>query len=188
MGGEVTRKPYLVGHQEFAALYDVEAQMVSQWLSRGVLDADTAAVISASRYWPLGFAARFGQTTPRPKQLRLDVKALLMEEQGPGEEVFSRHQLPPIVGQHEVVVLFHLPAQANLAMTIRTGRFPKADWLLSGSPLWLLDTVLGAASDLKKTSRTLPWDVDPEVVDALRERRYGGPGSAVASRGPRASR
>lgn len=82
----VGRKPYLVGHQEFAALYRVEAQMVSQWMSRGraVLDPETAIVVSGVRYWPLGFAARFGQTTPRPKPLDVRFKQRLIDEQGAG--------------------------------------------------------------------------------------------------------
>ncbi|MBY8884802.1 hypothetical protein K7472_08075 [Streptomyces sp. PTM05] len=179
----MVRRPYLVGHQEFAALYDVRAQMVQQWLNRGVLDPGTAVVVSGVRYWPLGFACRFGETTPRPKALNAAVKQRLMEAQGEGWLAESPGELPAIVGQQEIVALFHLPAQGNVATTIATGRFPASDWVLSGSGLWLLDTVLGAVDDLRKSARSLAWEADEQVAAALRDGTYDGPGSAVLTRG-----
>ncbi|MFK0279817.1 hypothetical protein ACIQVL_04985 [Streptomyces sp. NPDC090499] len=178
-------KPYLVGYQEFAALYGVEAQMVSQWLSpsRGVLDPETAIVVSGVRYWPLGFACRFGTTTPRPKTLDVRYKERLITEQGAGWEADSRDQLPPIVGQQETIELFRLPSQGTLAMRIAAGNFPKEDWVLSGSGLWLLDTVLDAASGLRASARSLTWEVDETVAAALRDGTYEGPGSKVLTRG-----
>jgi hypothetical protein len=175
----------MVGHQEFAALYGVEPGMVSQWLSRGVLDPATATVVSGVRYWPLGYAVRFGATTARTRHVDAGVRARLKSEQGDGWEADRGDELPPIVGQQEIVQLFRLPSQANLATTVATGRFPAGDWLLSGSSLWLLDTVLGAVPDLRATARTLPWDVDEDVVAALREGRYDGPGATVLTRGRR---
>ncbi|WP_369258883.1 hypothetical protein [Streptomyces sp. R35] len=178
-------KPYLVGYQEFAALYGVAPQMVSQWLSpsRGVLDPATAIVVSGVRYWPLGFACRFGTTTARPKQLNVRYKERLIAEQGEGWEADSRDQLPPIVGQQEIIELFHLPSQGTLATRIAAGNFPQQDWLLSGSGLWLLDTVLGAAPGLRASARSLSWEVDDQVAAALRGGAYDGPGSKVLTRG-----
>lgn len=183
-------KPYLVGHQEFAALYGVEPGMVGQWLSpsRRVLDPTTAIVVSGVRYWPLGFAARFGTTTPRHKQVNVRVKERLVAEQGEGWMADLGDELPPIVGQHEIIQIFHLPAQGNLATTIATGRFPNQDWLLSGSMLWLLDTVLEAAPSLRASARTLAWEADETVVSALREGTYDGPGSQVLTRGRHAQK
>ncbi|MER6127897.1 hypothetical protein ABT173_36010 [Streptomyces sp. NPDC001795] len=179
------RKPYLVGHQEFAALYRVDPKMVAQWLapSRGVLDPSTAIVVSGVRYWPLGFAVRFGTTTKRFRQVDLDVKARIIAEQGEGWEPDLRDELPSIVGQQEIIEMFHLPAQGNLAMSITTGRFPQHDWLLSGSMLWLLDTVLDATPMLRDSARSLPWEVDEAVVASLRDGTYDGPGSRVFTRG-----
>jgi hypothetical protein len=177
-------KPYLVGHQEFAALYGVRPQMVSQWLSRGVLDPATAIIVSGVRFWPLGFAARYGTLTPRFKQVNVRVKERLMAEQGEGRETYLGEELPPIVSQHEIIQLFRLPAQGNLAQTIATGRFPAHDWLLSGSRLWLLDTVLEAVPALRASARSLAWEPDEAVVAALREGTYDGSGSKVLSRGP----
>jgi hypothetical protein len=178
-------KPYLVGHQEFAALYGVEPQMVSQWLapSRAVLDPATAIVVSGVRYWPLGFACRFGSMTPRPKVLNVLYKDRLMAQQGVGWEADSRDQLPPIVGQQEIITLFGLPSQGTLATRIATGNFPAGDWLLSGSQLWLLDTVLDAVPDLRARALTLSWEVDETVVSTLRDGSYDGPGSRVLTRG-----
>lgn len=180
------RKPYLVGHQEFAALYRVDPKQVAQWLSpsRGsVLDPETAIIVSGVRYWPLGFAARWGATTARFRQVDLDVKARIIAEQGEGWDPDLGDELPPIVGQQEIIELFHLPAQGNLATTIATGRFPERDWLLSGSMLWMLDTVLDAVPKLRESARGLPWDVDEAVVSALRDGKYDGPGSRVLTRG-----
>jgi hypothetical protein len=178
-------KPYMVGHQEFAALYGVEPQMVGQWLSpsRAALDPATAIVVSGVRYWPLGFACRYGNTTTRFKQVNVRVKERLIAEQGEGWVADTRDQLPPIVGQQEIIELFHLPAQGNLATAIATGRFPEADWLLSGSPLWLLDTVIEAVPALRESARSLPWDLDETVAEALRAGTYDGPGSVVLTRG-----
>ncbi|MFE0257296.1 hypothetical protein [Streptomyces sp. NPDC059010] len=178
-------KPYLVGHQEFAALYRVEPAMVGQWLSpsRNALDPATAIVVSGVRYWPLAFAARYGTTTPRFKQVDVEVKQRLIAEQGEGWEADLGDELPAIVGQQEIIQLFHLPSQGNLATSLATGRFPDPDWELSGSPLWLLDTVLEAVPELRASARTLPWQVDEAVVAALRGGTYDGPGSKVLTRG-----
>jgi hypothetical protein len=164
--------------------------MVAQWLapSRGVLDPSTAMVVSGVRYWPLGFAARFGTTTARFRQVDLDAKARIIAEQGEGWEPDLGDELPSIVGQQEIVEMFHLPAQGNLATTIATGRFPKHDWLLSGSMLWLLDTVLDGVPGLRASARSLSWDVDEEVVAALRKGTYSGPGSRVLTRGRHAAK
>ncbi|WP_330317971.1 hypothetical protein [Streptomyces platensis] len=178
------RKPFLVGIQEFAALYGVVPGKVGQWVSRGTLDPATAIVVSGVRYWPLGFAARYGTTTRRFKQVDMGVKERLIAEQGEGWEADLGEDLPPIVGQHEIIQIFHLPAQGNLATTIASGRFPDSDWVLSGSMLWLLDTVMEAAPALRESSRSLTWEADETVVAALRDGTYDGPGSKVLARGP----
>lgn len=185
------RKPYLVGHQEFARLYRVDPKQVAQWLSpsRGsVLDPSTAVVISGVRYWPLGFAAGWGATTARFRQVDLDAKAQIIAEQGEGWEPRHADELPSIVGQHEIIQVFRLPAQGTLATTIASGRFPESDWLLSGSMLWTLETVLDAAEMLHESARSLPWEVDETVVAALRNGTYDGPGSRVLTRGRHASK
>ncbi|MER6382848.1 hypothetical protein [Streptomyces sp. NPDC001250] len=150
----------------------------------GVLDPATAIVVSGVRYWPLGFACRFGRLTPRPKRLDVHYKERLMAEQGEGLwGADSRDQLPPIVGQQEIIELFHLPSQGTLAATIASGGFPEEDWLLSGARLWLLDTVIEAAPELRESARSLPWEADEKVAAALRGGAYDDPGSVVLTRG-----
>lgn len=176
-------KPYMVGNQEFAALYSVKPQMIGQWMHRGVLDPANSVVVSGVHYWPLGFATEYGTTTARPKHVDEEVLEELVKAQSPGWMAHSRADLPPIVGQQEVIALFGIPSQGTLAMTITSGRFPPADWVLSGSSLWLLDTVMQAAPTLRDSARSLPWAVDADVLAALREGRYDGPGARVLARG-----
>ncbi|MGW0822504.1 hypothetical protein [Streptomyces sp. NPDC002845] len=176
-------KPFLVGNQEFAALYSVKPQMIGQWMHRGVLDPANAVIVSGVHYWPLGFAKGYGTTTARPKHVDESVLEELTSSQSPGWMAQTPEELPPIVGQQETIALFGIPSQGTLAMTIASGRFPSADWELSGSRLWLLDTMLAAAPGLRETARSLPWAVDAEVLAALREGRYEGPGSQVLPRG-----
>ncbi|GAA0694957.1 hypothetical protein GCM10010193_57070 [Kitasatospora atroaurantiaca] len=177
-------KPYIVGMQEFAAIYDVQSQMIRQWLHRGALDAETAIVVSGQLYWPLGFAAGYGETTPRRKTLNEAALQELVEQQEPGWMPQTKAELPAIVGQQEIVAMFDLPSQPTLVMAVETGRFVAADWRLGGSGgLWLLDTVLETVPDLQASARTLSWVPNPDVVAALRAGRYEGPGSVVLSRG-----
>jgi hypothetical protein len=153
-----------------------------------VLDPSTALVVSGVRYWPLGGAAGWGATTARFRQVDLDAKARIVAEQGEGWEPSFGDELPPIVGQQEIIELFHLPAQGNLAAKIAAGRFPEHDWLLSGSQLWMLETVLDAVPALRERARSLPWDVDEVVVAALRDGTYDGPGTRVLTRGRHAQK
>jgi hypothetical protein len=66
---------------------------------------------------------------------------------------------------------------------VRQGRFVPADYQLSGSPLWLLGTLIDAAPAIQEKSRTVSWAIDPRVQAALQQRRYAGPGSVIVPRG-----
>lgn len=181
----VRERPFLAGQREFAAVYGVQPQMIRHWLLRGALDPDDAIVVSGVRYWPLGVVVRFGPARPQPKPVVESVLEQLKEEQAPGWMAYSADELPPIVGQQEVQSLFRLPTQANVATAIATGRFCAPDWRLSGSPLWLLETVVEHAPVLKETARGVSWEMDNAVLSNLREKRYDGPGSVVLPRGHR---
>ncbi|MFD9792082.1 hypothetical protein ACFWXK_14150 [Streptomyces sp. NPDC059070] len=188
-GKQTKRKPYLVGRIEFAALYDVRPLQVSQWISRdGTLDYRYAKVISGSPYWLLQFARSFGETTPRPKQLNERELDRLVEEQAPGRWVGEVSELPPLVGQAELVSLFGLPSNALLRKAVSTGRFRPADYTLSGSPIWLLEPVMEDLAALQAGARTVPWAVDERVLAALRDGTYEGPGARIAPRGKAANK
>ncbi|MXM62174.1 hypothetical protein GR925_01580 [Streptomyces sp. HUCO-GS316] len=192
MAGETrsaARKPYLAGGAEFAALYDVKRLQVSQWISRDhTLDYRYAKIISGSPYWLLQFARRFGETTPRPRQLNEAELERLVKEQSPGYWVGEVEQLPPLVGQAELAALFQLADSALLRKAIGTGRFRPADYTLSGSPIWLLEPVVEDAPALRASARGVQWAIDEQILAALRDGTYDGPGSKIIPRGRAASK
>ncbi|MGI5517918.1 hypothetical protein [Streptomyces sp. CA-106131] len=91
-----------------------------------------------------------------------------------------------LLGLQEATQLFGLSSQQNLSAVVRQGRFTPADYHLSGSPLWLMDTLIETAPEMRAKSRTVVWAVVPQVEAALRQGRYTGPGSAIVPRGPAA--
>ncbi|MDQ0602014.1 hypothetical protein QF037_006359 [Streptomyces canus] len=183
------RKPYLAGGAEFAALYDVKRLQVSQWISRDrTLDYRYAKIISGSPYWLLQFVKGFGETTPRPKHLNQTELERLTKEQDPGYWVREVEQLPPLAGQAELVALFRLPSGALLRKAMSTGRFRPADYNLSGSPIWLLEPVVADAPALQAGARGVDWAIDEEVLAALRDGSYDGPGSRIVPRGKAANK
>jgi hypothetical protein len=183
---EMDPKPFLAGVQEFAALYGVKPDMPAKWVHRGVLDYSQAIIVSGSPYWPLGFASRFGETTPRPKPLDGSVLDRLKQEQAPGRMVSEASQVPPLAGHAEIMALFDLEKQPIVTMATQRGRLPAPDYSLSGSPLWLLEHVVQAAPRLRESARQIDWAINEEVLTALRGRRWTG--SVIKPRGARASR
>ncbi|MEU8968947.1 hypothetical protein AB0D11_06665 [Streptomyces monashensis] len=162
---------------------------VSQWISRDhTLDYRYAKIISGSPYWLLHFVKGFGQTTPRVKHLNEVVLDQLVKEQDPGHWVREVGQLPPLVGQAELVSLFNLPSGALLRKAVSTGRFRPADYALSGSPIWLLEPVMEDAPALQAGARGVEWAVNDEVLTALRDGTYSGPGARIVPRGKAAQR
>ncbi|MEV6022317.1 hypothetical protein [Streptomyces sp. NPDC052036] len=103
--------------------------------------------------------------------------------QEPGVWATSVAEVPPLVGLQEATQLFGLTSQQNLSAVVRQGRCAPADYQLSGSPLWLLDTLIEAAPDIRAKSRTVMWAIAPQVEAALRQGRYTGPGSVIVPRG-----
>ncbi|MFF3493751.1 hypothetical protein ACFYWS_20630 [Streptomyces sp. NPDC002795] len=179
----MARKPFLAGRQEFGAAYGVNPTQVTQWVARGALDYERAVIVSGSPYWLLSFVKDYGQSRPRPKQVDEGVLDRLAAEQEPGWWAKDVDELPPVVGLQEVTQLFGMTSQQNMSAFVRQDKFLQADYQLSGSPLWLLDTVVEGAPQLQAKARTLSWAVDPQVEAALRQRRYDGPGSRIVARG-----
>lgn len=182
----VSKKPFLAGRQEFAALYRVRGPQVTSWLGRGVLDYENAVIVSGSPYWLLSFVRGYGQTQPRPKELDERVLEQIVAAQEPGVWARGVDEVPPLCGLQEATQLFGLSSQQNLSAVVRQGRFAPADYQLSGSPLWLLDTLIEAAPDIRAKSRKVMWAIVPQIEAALRQGRYTGPGSAIVPRGPAA--
>jgi hypothetical protein len=181
-------KPYLAGAREFAELYGVKPLQVSQWIGRGVLDYEHAVVLSGSPYWLLRFARDFGQGTARPRNLHEQVLERLIAEQDPARWIADVSGVPPLVGLQEGKALFDLSNTVVLGQQAGPGRVAEADYYLSGSPLWLLDTLVGQAEALRAQARTLAWTVNSQVESALRAGTYGGPGSVIKPRGRSANK
>ena len=184
----MTKKPYLAGLREMGAVWSKDAAAASRWITQGLVDPDAAVVVSGSRYWPLGWVRDNGPQLQRKSPV-LDQAALdrIVEEQSPGGWVFAKQELPPLVGSKELAALYKLPATSAPAF-IADGRFGRPDWTVSGSPLWLLDTVVDLLPILLARSqaghaRSRTWEIDGEVEAALREGRYDGPGSQILLRG-----
>ncbi|MFH8771994.1 hypothetical protein [Streptomyces sp. NPDC017958] len=184
----VVKKAFLAGRQEFADLYGVKHTQVTQWVARGVLNYDRAVIVSGSPYWLLSFVRGFGEMTPRPKELDQRVLKQLVAAQEPGVWARTKDEVPPLVGLQEATALFGLTSQQNLSAVVRQGRFAPADYQLSGSPLWLLDTLIKAAPEIQAKSRTVMWAIVPQVEAELRQGRYTGPGSAIVPRGRAAAK
>ncbi|WP_406515586.1 hypothetical protein OH809_24980 [Streptomyces sp. NBC_00873] len=180
----MSKKPFLAGRQEFGALYGVKPTQVTQWLTRGALNYDRAVIVSGSPYWLLSFVRGFGQTTPRPKELDQAVLQRVVAAQEPGVWAQSVEEIPPLLGLQEVTQLFGVASQQSMAAMVRKGPFTvPADYQLSGSKLWLLDTLIEAAPEMQAKSRVLPWAINTQVAAALRQKRYTGPGSVIVPRG-----
>ncbi|MEU3559650.1 hypothetical protein [Kitasatospora sp. NPDC006786] len=187
------KKPVLVGQQEFSAIYDGTARNVAQWLQRGQLDYDEAVIISGRAYWTLGFAVAQGERFARAKKPNMAVVEQLVEEQSPGRGLVSaltvhRGDLPPIVGQREIVAMIDEDPSSflpRLDAAIKDGDFPASDWRLSGSPLWLLSSALDTLESTTRFSKIKSRTpvINREVVEALKSGLYDGPGSKILTRG-----
>ncbi|WP_274558027.1 hypothetical protein [Streptomyces spiramyceticus] len=181
------KKPYLAGGKEFADIYGVKRLQVSQWISRDhVLDYSHAKIISGSPYWLLDFVKRFGEMTPRPKHINEQALAEVIRSQDPGYWVHNVSELPPLVGPAEVVSLFGLSSRQLLNKAQDSGRFRPADYTLSGTPIWLLDGIVEDAPALQAGARSVAWQIDEQVLEALRAGTYAGPGAVIVPRGPAA--
>ncbi|MGW1374670.1 hypothetical protein ACWD6P_10425 [Streptomyces sp. NPDC002446] len=164
------RKPYLLGHAEIAALYGVERQTSQKWRADGTL-AEPDLVISGNPYWLL----------PTVLQLRHDGVREVAEQRlaeyeasvPGGYRVERSERLPTIVGITEVAKILGRD-RGTISRWRHRKQIAAADFELSGSPLWLIDTVL---ADAKARGR----GVLQEEVERLR-------GGARGSQKPRGRR
>ncbi|MEU5434519.1 hypothetical protein AB0G73_14245 [Streptomyces sp. NPDC020719] len=183
-------KPLVVGRHEFAKLYRVGVTTVSNgWVHRGDLSYEDAAIVSGKPFWPGGLAVAFANP-PGSSSRQLDQEALaeLEREQGATFRPASKGELPTLVGLQEYAELFGVTQQVVALARRRTlagegVMLPPSDYLLSSSPVWLLDTVLGGAEETMAHSRKGTWKLRDEVADALAGGLYEGPGSSIVKRG-----
>jgi len=151
------RFPYLLGHAEIAFLYEVERQTSQLWKTRGVL-GDPDVVISGNPYWLLPTVLRLAEdgsreyTTERVQEYQARISD--------GYEVGDPQQLPDIIGLREIPWIFGKKYMDVYQWRVRKSFAPE-DATISGSPLWLLDTVL---ADAEQRGRVTV----PEAIDRIR--------------------
>ncbi|MER6077021.1 hypothetical protein [Streptomyces sp. NPDC001833] len=132
------RFPYLLGHGEIASLYGVERQTSQLWKTRGVL-GEPDSVISGNPYWLLPTVLGLAEDGTR-EYLPERLKEYMAGVDG-GYEVSDAAELPHIVGLKEIPWIFGKKYMDIYQWRVRRSFAPE-DAMISGSPLWLLDTVL----------------------------------------------
>lgn len=132
------RFPYLLGHAEIAFLYGVERQTSQLWKTRGVL-GEPDVVISGNPYWLLPTVLGLAEDGSREVEARL-LKEYKAQISG-GYEVDDPADLPSIIGLKEIPWVFGKKYMDVYQWRVRKSFAPE-DAMISGSPLWLLDTVL----------------------------------------------
>lgn len=136
------RKPYLLGHAEIAALYGVESQTSQKWKADGTL-AEPDLVISGNPYWLLTTVLQLSHDRSREVT---DQRLAEYEASIPGGyRADPGEQLPVIVGILEVAKILGQDNQAISRWRHRK-QIAVPDYELSGSPLWLIDTILADAT------------------------------------------
>lgn len=141
-----TRVPYLLGHAEVASLFHVERQTSQKWRADGTL-AEPDLIASGNPYWLLETVLRLDAGERRIDQERLASYRASIPR---GREVKDRQQLPIILGIQEAGRVLGRDAQ-TISRWRHRGRLADADLVLSGSPLWLLQTILDDAVQRERT-------------------------------------
>ncbi|MEV6547692.1 hypothetical protein AB0M57_03170 [Streptomyces sp. NPDC051597] len=148
------RVPFLLGHAEIASLYRVERQTSQKWRTEGALAAPDL-IASGNPYWLLATVLQLdGVSDRRVAQDRLtSYKATIPR----GYDVQDKQDLPVVLGIQEVARILARNAQAISRWRNRR-QIAEADLVLSGSPLWLLSSILNDAQQRQRT--ILPSEVE----------------------------
>ncbi|MGW2871323.1 hypothetical protein [Kitasatospora sp. NPDC001225] len=173
------RIPYLLGHREIAELFGIKSQTSAKWRVDGTL-GDPDLVASGNPYWLLDTVLGLDGSAGR----HVAEQNLHTYEAGipGGYRASSRDHLPVILGIQEVAQVLGTDQQAVSRWRNRK-RIAEADLVLSGSPLWLLDTI---TADARERGRRLVT----EEVKRLQagERTAQKPRGRRITAGPRPSK
>lgn len=151
------RTPYLLGHTEIAALFGVKRQTSQLWRTDGTLP-EPDLLASGNPYWLLSTVLRLDGHSGRVATS--DRLRAYRESQAGGYEVDTKLHLPTILGIKEVAEVCHVDVQ-TISRWRNRKTIAEPDLSLSGSPLWLLETVL---NDAARRGR----DVNADDVDRVR--------------------
>ncbi|MGW2961764.1 hypothetical protein ACWDGI_25350 [Streptomyces sp. NPDC001220] len=149
--------PYLLGHGEISFLYGVERQTSQLWRTREVLP-EPDFVVSGNPCWFLPTVLSMAEGGVRevdPQRL----KQFKAERRG-WFVVDDVDDLPPIVGLKEIPWIFG-KKYGDIYQWRTRNSLAVEDAVVSGSPLWLLDTIL---ADAEARGRT----VLPDAVERVR--------------------
>ncbi|MEV4323112.1 hypothetical protein AB0J37_12850 [Microbispora rosea] len=162
--------PYLLGYHEIAYLFRVARDAPLQWRKRTLL-REPDVVISGSPYWLLPTV--LGLSKPGQREVdahRLaDYKASIPY----GYVAHVLEEPPPLIGLQEVSWIFDKTSSV-IGQWRNRRTLAACDLVLSGSPLWRLETIL---ADAERRGRS----VSPEAVARIR----GGERAQPKPRQPR---
>ncbi|MFJ6884055.1 hypothetical protein ACIQRC_04355 [Streptomyces californicus] len=181
------RVPFLLGHAEIAFLYQVKRQTSQKWRTEGSLAAPDL-VVSGNPYWLLATVMRLNGVGDR--HMAEDQLTSYKTSIPRGYEVQDKQDLPAILGIQEVARILARDAQAISRWRNRR-QIAEADLTLSGSPLWLLETILDDAQQRQRT--ILPSEVEllrtgHRAPQKPRGRRQRAPLSQPPHKAPPAAR
>jgi hypothetical protein len=153
-----TRIPYLLGHREIARIFGVAPDTPQLWRKRSLLGAPDL-VISGNPYWLLPTVL----TLAKPGYRDVDQERLAeyKAEIQNGYSVPTLRQPPPLIGIKEIAWIFGR-THSDIGQWRNRGTLPAADLTLSGTPLWLLNTIL---EDATRRGRA----TFPEAIGRIRE-------------------
>ncbi|WP_345674226.1 hypothetical protein [Yinghuangia aomiensis] len=134
------RVPYLLGHAEIASLFRVERQTSQKWRTEGTLP-EPDLLASGNPYWLLTTVLQISGSDRQADQQQLAAYRARIPK---GYDVQDRKLLPVVLGIQEVARVLGADARAISRWRNRR-RIAEADLVLSGSPLWLLETILADA-------------------------------------------
>jgi hypothetical protein len=142
------RVPYLLGHAEIAAVFGIERQTSQKWRTEGTLP-EPDLLASGNPYWLLTTVLRLGGVGDR--QIAPDRLAAYKASIPHGHETEDRWQLPTILGIQEVAHVLSCDRQ-TISRWRNRRQIAEADLVLSGSPLWLLETILEDARQRQRAT------------------------------------
>ncbi|MEV7864689.1 hypothetical protein AB0P17_00960 [Streptomyces sp. NPDC088124] len=141
------RVPFLLGHAEIASLYRVERQTSQKWRTEGALAAPDL-IASGNPYWLLVTVLQLDGVGDR--QVAQDRLTSYKASIPCGYDVQEEQDLPVVLGIQEVARVLDRDAQ-TISRWRNRRQIAEADLVLSGSPLWLLSSILNDAQQRQRT-------------------------------------
>jgi hypothetical protein len=141
------RVPFLLGHAEIAFLFHVERQTSQRWRTAGTL-SEPDLIASGNPYWLLSTVMRLDGEGDRiaDRERLATYKAGIPH----GYDPEDKGNLPVVVGIQEAARVLGQNAQ-TISRWRNRHKIAEADLLVSGSPLWLLETILDDARQRQRT-------------------------------------